>query len=77
MSGLCPTVVAAQTEQISLPCVLLTRAALLEGDCSMTTVQVKGLRTQSWPTGSQSYAYGSTTTIVTRYYSLKWPDALI
>ena len=41
MSGLCSTVVLAQTEQISLPCVLLTRAALLEGDCSMTTVQVK------------------------------------
>ena len=41
MSGLCSTVALAQTEQISLPCVLLTRAALLEGDCSMTTVQVK------------------------------------
>ena len=36
-----PTVVLAQTEQISPPCVLFTRAALLEGDCFMTTVQVE------------------------------------
>jgi hypothetical protein len=31
----------AKTEQISPHCVLFARAALLEGDCSMTTVQVE------------------------------------
>jgi hypothetical protein len=41
MSRFCPTIALAQTEQFHSPRVLFTRAALLEGDCFMTTVQVE------------------------------------
>jgi hypothetical protein len=41
MSRLSPTVVLSPNGTIFTPSVLLTRVALLEGDCSMTTVQVE------------------------------------